>query len=496
MKLKKIFVTLGLSLAVGMGVSAGLCAVGSEAKETNAATSTTVYCALDVNSIVTDLSISNLVVKCNVNYKGDGDDWYAHPMSDIGDGTSYPGKRVYTVTFDDKYNGLGCIQFQVLDGDTWKTQYQVFGTKQWTNPSTYNGKLVELYWSNSSLTGGSWVDYTPTVSKWTVTKMAVEFINGVALEPADWNLGNDEVYDGVSHSIPGATYKNLEHFVGWYTDAACSTIYSGTASVSSDFTIYAKYERLTLDSYFYWIDKESGDLANGYVYFWGEYQTGMGTDGVSIASCKVSDVLSLQGEGHLYKIPVPSSGNISCLLHTSDDNVKTFDITNIVRGAVYYTSYHDQGGDGKYYYEPSPSADEGLAADFLIEFETYRNAVAASSSIKQYSICGISPSDAAKLYVKYENLDENVKAHVDASYTYTYAGKDTTDEDNILFSRIMPEIYNIALKDATFAQTHHAINISPIFINADNSSLIISIAALTAILATGGFFFLRRRKEN
>ena len=38
--------------------------------------------------------------------------------------------------------------------------------------------------------------------------------------------------------------------------------------------------------------------------------------------------------------------------------------------------------------------------------------------------------------------------------------------------------------------------ISSLFVNSDNSALIITIAGVSAILVAGGFFFLRRRKEN
>jgi|GEM_PF-5910313 len=487
MKLKNVFVTLGLSLALGTGAGiASIITNNEKLAELSAAggtmTAHTVYVAI-YNNILASYTAPS--VKINSNTGGSG--WKQETAVNLNDTTTYSGYTVFSGHYYEDWGGMDALQFQILDGGVWKEQHQPIGS--W-DTSSYEGK-VYFYADNAvDSKGGTWDDsYSPVtpIVYHTITKSAVEFINGVAQSPADWSLGTDEVIDGASYPVPAGVTKNLEHFVGWYTDAACTSEYEET-EIEDDLTLYAKYEQLSLDSYFYWTEKDSSDLIEGSVHFWGEYQAD-----VTIEDCLVSEVLNLKGEGHLYKIPVPSSGNIECIL--IHGIYQTWNIESITRGAVYYTWY-DKTQDNKAYYNYVASSDMGLAADFVVEFENYREAVSETSSIKQYSICGITPANAAYIYGKYEELDSGVKSDVDASYTYTYVGKDTTVEDNILFSRIMPEIYTIALKDATFAQTHHAISISPNFINADNSALVIAVTAFVAILATGGFFFLRRRKEN
>ena len=133
---KGLIIATTLAMALGVGVAVG--AHRAEAKVAKAATDTTVYYA-----VFTDYS-----VKCNVNRKGDGDDWATYDMSKNGEKTA--GLPVYTCTFTDLYDGLGVLQFQLYDGDTWISQVQPIS--EWTTSSTYNGKLYD---------GSNWVTYTP-----------------------------------------------------------------------------------------------------------------------------------------------------------------------------------------------------------------------------------------------------------------------------------------------------------------------------------------------
>ena len=138
---------LGLGVcALALGVVAG--AVSAQrAAEVNAATETTVYLA------ISDAQRSGYTVKLNVNYKGDGDDWHSFTMTDSGQ--TYESNPVYTYTFTDLYDGLGALQFQLYDGNTWKEQDQPISS--WTGVATYNNKL-HVY------KGSGWVDYEPVVS--------------------------------------------------------------------------------------------------------------------------------------------------------------------------------------------------------------------------------------------------------------------------------------------------------------------------------------------
>ena len=96
-----------------------------------AATPTTVYYA------VPSATVGSYTVKLNVNYKGNGDEWQQWDMN-LEDYT-YDGKLVYSYSFTDKYDGLGCLQFQLYNGESYVSQQQPIGT--WTTPGDYNGKI-------------------------------------------------------------------------------------------------------------------------------------------------------------------------------------------------------------------------------------------------------------------------------------------------------------------------------------------------------------------
>ena len=146
------------------------------------------------------------------------------------------------------------------------------------------------------------------------------------------------------------------------------------------------------------------------------------------------------------------------------------------------------------------NAAAGAAIDFLLYEESFRNAIRDwGDNSLNYSICGISPSNAAKIYEKYLSLSARATQYVNNSYVKTYndaPNYDGTSEGNIKFDAIMEEILTIALRDSKFAEDHPTLGASPIFFDSENSGLIIAVTTFAAILATGGFFFLRRRKEN
>ena len=117
------------------------------------ATSTTVYYAISKSDV------GNYNVKCNVNRKGDGDDWATYNMVSNGR-TDASGRIIYTCTFTDLYNGLGKMQFQLYDGETWKSQEEPISS--WTSVSTYNGKMRVKG-------GSSWTTYSPSGYAYYVT---------------------------------------------------------------------------------------------------------------------------------------------------------------------------------------------------------------------------------------------------------------------------------------------------------------------------------------
>lgn len=125
-----------------------------------AATNTTVYYAISSTDVGSYTVKINYAQCGNCDNSGPGD-WLGPETMEKQSGT-FNGKDVYKATFTDKYDGLGTLQFQLYDGDTWKSQEQPFSS--WTSASVYNGKV----WEKG---GSSWKEYsldpvfTPTVVK-------------------------------------------------------------------------------------------------------------------------------------------------------------------------------------------------------------------------------------------------------------------------------------------------------------------------------------------
>ena len=138
-----------------------------------AATETTVYYAVPGETVGT------FTVKLNVNFKGDGDDWHNYVMTKTA--LTHETMDVYKATFTDAYNGLGCLQFQLYNGDKWVSEVKVIDWS-WTTVDKYNGKM----WVHG---GSAWVD-APAGD---IPSVTLYFVNA-----EDWNGVMAYVYDANS----------------------------------------------------------------------------------------------------------------------------------------------------------------------------------------------------------------------------------------------------------------------------------------------------------
>ena len=158
MKIKRFLLGGLLSLAMSLGIGATLISTNTYQKEAatvEAATATTVYYAVPA------ATVGSYSVKLNINRQGDASNWAQYDMT--RDGVKVQGgKLLYKATYTDLYDGVGCMQFQLYDGDTWKSQQQPIGS--WTGVSTYNGKVY--------VHDTGWADYNPDKVS---TTLAVNF---------------------------------------------------------------------------------------------------------------------------------------------------------------------------------------------------------------------------------------------------------------------------------------------------------------------------------
>ena len=106
-----------------------------------AGTETTVYYTAPESHIGT------YTVKLNVNFKGDGDDWHSYFMTKTE--KKHGDDPIYSATYTDAWDGVGKLQFQLYDGETWKSEDKAI--ESWTGVANYNGKMyahTEAKWMN------------------------------------------------------------------------------------------------------------------------------------------------------------------------------------------------------------------------------------------------------------------------------------------------------------------------------------------------------------
>ena len=159
MKMKHLFAGLVATLALGAATTAGVLIANKNAKEVKvaeAAVSRTVYCAIDATTL------GSYTLKLNANV-GDNNTWLQSDMVDLNDTTTFPGKKVFSGTFEERYGGVDAMQFQLYDGSTWKAQDQVISG--WKTSNNYSG-LLHIYGGAAN----SWQSYTqPTPVSYAVS---------------------------------------------------------------------------------------------------------------------------------------------------------------------------------------------------------------------------------------------------------------------------------------------------------------------------------------
>jgi hypothetical protein len=92
---------------------------------------------------------------------------------------TYDGYPIYSCTFTDKYDGLGCLQFQLYDGNTHKGQQEPI--KSWTSAGTYNGKLLK---HNQS----GWNTYRYDQHGFEAANNGIKYYSNLNANDEEWNF--------------------------------------------------------------------------------------------------------------------------------------------------------------------------------------------------------------------------------------------------------------------------------------------------------------------
>ena len=325
----------------------------------------------------------------------------------------------------------------------------------------------------------------------TVTKYAV--LDGVKQEEP---IGSESVVEGNTYAVPSEIKKGLYTFGGWYTDVACQNAYVATV-LTGDLDLYAKYTLKVTDSYFYYVTGSNSPTNNNVYSFGGTEQFGSwpGTLITNIPGVQeVHGVLNFQGtEQLIYKIPYVTTDNDTNVIINYQGSSQTSDLLLVEHTALWWISYSDTNGDDVDDNKNYHNDDAGLALDLLLDAEAKRNAVTASGGIADYSVCGISASDAASLYNRYYAMTAEQKAYVDATTTYTYNGTDTSTQTSVYYSAVMAQLKAIAVAGDQAVSGAKFIGLLE---NNNNVLLIVIVSAVAITSAIGLFFIIKRRKYN
>ncbi|MBO6285953.1 MAG: InlB B-repeat-containing protein [Bacilli bacterium] len=324
---------------------------------------------------------------------------------------------------------------------------------------------------------GSW--FTLGSISRTITKYAV--YDGVLDDETP--LDTDDVEDGETYAIPGSILQTGYHFAGWFTNEACTAAYEAT-TITGNISLYAKYTTLVADKYIYYVSDKDSETSNNIYSFGGDKEFGdwPGTLVTGVAGeTEVHGTLSFDGKSrNIYRIPFASEAADTHIIFNGGGD-QTGDLPLAHKTAYWFESNGQIRAD----------ADAGSAIEFLLEAESIRNAVTKTGgAIADYSICGISSSNASSLCAKYKALTAEAKAYVDAAETYTYLDKTATDEGLVSYSDIMAQlalIAGVSLDSASSVQYME---------NKDPTALLIGSISVLSVAGIGLIAYSRKRRAE
>ena len=178
-----------------------------------------VYCAIKAS----DLNCYTLKVNANI---GDNGTWRQYTMEKLDE--TYEGRLIYQATIVEKYSGVDALQFQLYDGNTWKSQKQPYGS--WTTSSTFKNKLY-VYDTEKWITktnDPSYTVYFVNKDSWTGTIKAYAW-NSDCDKNKDWS--------GADMTSTGKTYKGKNIYSITLNKRYANIIFNNGSSKTDDLTL-------------------------------------------------------------------------------------------------------------------------------------------------------------------------------------------------------------------------------------------------------------------
>ena len=189
--------------------------------------------------------------------------------------------------------------------------------------------------------------------------------------------------------------------------------------------------------------------------------------------------LFFNGNNKLQKVAVPYTvlANAQFIYSDGTSSHQSSDM-NVVSNAYYW---HD-GSSWTY-----DSANYAAAAAYVYDLNVERLQVAATSKVKEYSICGL---NAKKWVDRYddEDMSSTAQGYIDAASIWTYANKESSGADTrVTYSEIL----------ITLRSRYALYSSSNLFGGEEDSASMVTIVAVSILSAFGitSFFIFQKKKK-
>ena len=248
------------------------------------------------------------------------------------------------------------------------------------------------------------------------------------------------------------------------------------------------------DTYIYYITETASATPNN-IYAYGGCEQFGAWPGKAITS--VTGVVDVFPDGvihfegvnqKIYKIPVTTgypNGDSGIIFNYNGDESKTRNNIIAPHAGYYFSTEVEDNYVG-------PAGD---AIEFLLDAEAIRNAVTASEDIKQYSVCGISESDAKDICDAFNLLNNTAKQYVVRTTALTYKRDGSDGNEMVTYKDILIQLSKKCGVDTGLASN---VNVLSDYAFDNPSTLIIVVSVVVAISMTslGILVVLKKRKFN
>lgn len=364
-------------------------------------------------------------------------------------------------------------------------------TNNWDNKWNQTGNLTYKQLNNTyAVPDGYWDDQN-NEGTWSKEGITVNF-KGIMSDDSSnvRNLSSTKADYVAAYNAPTSYRVADYHFEGtWYTDEACTSEYSSVI-LTEETTLYGKFTKLVNDAYFYVIPSSTSEVAwNVYTYGSGTYDQQFGAwPGSAISSSMLGvtagDPVMLGGvETLVYQVPYAVSANDTNVIINDGGSNQTADLTLESKTAVFWNGYGVKDGEGNNTAGVT-DLNKGKVTDLVINLKK------AIDGATDHSVCNISKDEATKLVAARDALPEGMASYWAGSKIKTYTGSSLETKGYVPVTDIMVQVEAIAS-----ASTNPLNNIGT-NVSANPTAFIVAGVSVVGLVAVGGIFLLRKKKEN